>query len=121
MTPKKHRKRKKHRKGDQGSLGLDYFFEGRGAVPGTSPLHTLGSASQQEPCNMNVPSGLVPATLLWTVFLGILSGRDQGGTWYGTYAKPERHFTKGMFGKDKILTEGISVISDVKILISFGP
>ena len=35
------------------------------------------------------------------LFLGILgaSGRDRGGTWYGTSAKPERHFTKGMFGK----------------------
>ena len=35
------------------------------------------------------------------LFLGILGalGRDQGGTWYGTSAKPERNFTKGMFGK----------------------
>ena len=27
------------------------------------------------------------------------SGRDQGGTWYGNSAKPERHFAKGIFGK----------------------
>ena len=35
------------------------------------------------------------------LFLGIFgaTGRDQGGTSYGTSAKPERHFTKGMFGK----------------------
>ena len=32
------------------------------------------------------------------LFLGIL-GASGGGTWYGTSAKPERHFTKGMFGK----------------------
>ena len=27
------------------------------------------------------------------------SSRDQSGTWYDTSAKPERHFTKGTFGK----------------------
>ena len=31
---------------------------------------------------------------------GIGGGRDQGGTWYGTSAKPKRHFTKGMFPKN---------------------
>ena len=35
------------------------IFGGKAAVPGTVPLHTLGGTSQQEPCNTNVPSGLV--------------------------------------------------------------
>ena len=52
--------------------GTEYVFKafsgGKGAVPGTVPLHTLGGTSQQEPCDTNVPSGLVPGTLLWTYF-----------------------------------------------------
>ena len=31
---------------------------------GTVPLHTLGGTLQQEPCNANVPSGLVPGLRL---------------------------------------------------------
>ena len=86
-------------------LGNKYVFVstfgGKGAVPGTVPLHTLGSTTQQEPCNTNMPSGLVPGTLLWTycwAFLGHRGG-ERDGDWYGTSAKPEGHFTKGMFGK----------------------
>ena len=48
-----------------------------------------------------MPSGLAPGTLLWAYFWAFL-GQEvpyQGGTWYRTTAKPERHFTKGMFGK----------------------
>ena len=78
------------------------IFEGRGAVPGTVPLHTLGSTSQQEPTCLR-GWYQVRFFFLWSLdlFLGVLgaSGRDQGGTWYGTSAKPQRHFTKGMFGK----------------------
>ena len=43
---------------------LKHIFGGKGAVPGTVALHTLGGTSQQEPCDTNVPSGLVPGTLL---------------------------------------------------------
>ena len=47
------------------------MFEGRGALPGTVPLHTLGSTSQQEPYNTDVPFGA--GRLVWTytwAFLG---------------------------------------------------
>ena len=66
--------------------------------PSATPWEALRNKNLSD---TNVPSGLVPGTLLWALFLGILgaSGKDQGGTWYGTSAKPERHFTKGMFGK----------------------
>ena len=42
------------------------------------PLRTLGGTSQQEPCDTNVPLGLVPGTLLWTYFWAFLGHR--GGT-----------------------------------------
>ena len=38
--------------------------------------------------------------LIFWAFLG-QEVPHQGGTWYGTSAKPERHFTKGMFGKPR--------------------
>ena len=61
---------------------LFLFLAGRGAVPGTVHLHTLGSTSQQEPCNTNVPSGLVPRTLLWTYFWAFLGRQAEGPGWH---------------------------------------
>ena len=48
------------------------IFGEKGAAPGTVPLHSVGGTSQQEPCEANVPSGLVPGTLLWTYFWAFL-------------------------------------------------
>ena len=60
---------------------------GRGGVPGTVPLHTLGSTSQQESCNTNVPSGLVTSTCFccWGILRLVLRhrGGEKGCTWYG--------------------------------------
>ena len=53
-------------------------FRGERGCPGTVHLHTLGSTSQQGPCDTNVPSRLVPGTLLWTYF-GVFLGH-RGGT-----------------------------------------
>ena len=47
-------------------------------VPGTAPLHPVGGTSQQERHDTNVPSGLVPGTLLWAYFWAFLGHR--GGT-----------------------------------------
>ena len=41
-------------------------FEGNGAFPGTHPLHTLESTSQQDSCNTNVP---LEATLVTGMLL----------------------------------------------------
>ena len=82
------------------------LFEERGLSFGTVPLHTWGSTSQQEPCNTKHASGAGTRHASLDLFLGFLgaSGRDQGGTWYSTSAKPERHFTKGMIGKPLTLS-----------------
>ena len=69
----------------RGTLSLFSIFQGclplkRAFVPGTVPLPTLGSTSQQEPCNTDVPSGWYKGqgTLLWTCLWAFLGHR--GGT-----------------------------------------
>ena len=93
------------------------IFGGKRAVPGTVPMHTLGSTSQQESCDESVPSVLVPGTLLWTyswAFLGHRGG-EKGGAWYGTSAKPEGHFTKGMKIRQGTGRELLSAIAHVSL------
>ena len=51
---------------------------GKGAVSGTVPLHTLRGTSQQEPCDTNVPSGLVPARHVSLDFFWAFLGHREG-------------------------------------------
>ena len=76
-------------------------FRGKGAVPGTVPLHSLRGTSQPEqPCDTNEPSGLVPARFFGLVF-GHSWGTGEGPGWHPVRylcetrkALHERHFWK---------------------------
>ena len=56
-------------------------FRGERAVPGKVPLHTLGGTLQQEPCDTNVPSGLVQVRF-FGLFLGILGAKGTVPRWH---------------------------------------